>query len=127
MNRLELVKEIKKELENKYLSILDLKNILDDIKEIRPITLKEYINDKYSEYNREIRNEIEKEATEIFIVNSEDQMFEYDGHINHWSELKINGDIIDIYIAENYDFIINPYELSEIVYKLWANEIVLSK
>ena len=127
MNRLKLIKEIEKELEKKCLSILDLKSILDDIKEMRPITLKEYINDKYSEYDREILNEIEKEATEIFIVNSEDEMFESDGYINHWSELKINGDIIDIYIAENYDFIINPYDLSEIVYKLWANEIVLSK
>ena len=127
MNRLKLIREIEKELEKKCLSILDLKNILDDIKEMRPITLKEYINDKYSEYNREILNEIEKEATEIFIVNSEDEMFKSDGYINHWSELKINGDIIDIYIAENYDFIINPYDLSEIVYKLWANEIVLSK
>lgn len=92
------------------------------IKEHEPITLRTYINVEFSRYSKDIRRELESEVNVIYSEISK-EMKPCDKYIHHFCDLYIEGYPLDSWI-ENRGSLFNAWTLSNIIFKLWAKEII---
>ena len=124
-----LIDEIYKLCQN--LDANTLESIIGIAKEEQPICLDTYISVEFSEYPKEIREELSHEIRKIWLKTSPGctepgYLLKTQEYVDEWHDIEIDGLMFDTWIAEQ-DPLFNPVTLAQIIFEIYCGRITFRK
>ena len=108
-----------------------LESIMEIAKEEQPIYLNTYISTEFSEYPKEIREELNHEIRKIWLKTSPGctepgYLMKTQEYVDEWHDIEIDGMMLDTWIAEQ-DPLFNPITLAMIIFDIYCGKINFRK
>lgn len=108
-----------------------LAGIMEMAKEEQPICLNTYLSVEFSEYPKEIREELSHEIRKIWLrtgpgCSEPGYLMQTKEDVAVWHDVEIEGNMLDVWIAEQ-DPLFNPITLAIIIFDIYCGRIILHK